>query len=270
LLIVIGYNAINFYVDKKIAKQNKEAIYNSCHKNWSARGIYTSKEEQNSITALQKAFEQGAMGAEFDFYYDVKLNQFIVSHGAPQKGQDGNLIYSKKEGDILTLERLFEAVGDGHYFWLDYKNLDRISSAETQNAIGRLNEISQNNSLKERLYLEGSNPFRLADYSNAGFKTLFAGRPLPENNLFATISANLFKMAYYFNDLSALAMRYGNQANPYYGAKAEKALKGVPIFLFHVDDNENLLNELVKKEDVRVILAGRDKSLNRFNITNCN
>ena len=269
LLIVIGYNATNFYVDKKIAQQHNEVTYNSCHKIWSARGLYNSKEEQNSIVGLQNAFDRGASGAEFDFYYDVKMDKFIVSHEKPKQDVDGNLIYVKKAGKLLTLESLFEAVGEGHYFWLDYKNLDRISSSETQKAIARLNEITQDNSLKERLYLEGSNPFRLADYSEAGFNTLFAGRPLPENNILATISANIFKMAYYFNDLSAITMKYGEQENPYYGVKAQIALKGVPIFLFHVDDDESLLNELVKKEDVRVILVGRDMSLNRFYINNC-
>ncbi|TEW44236.1 hypothetical protein [Psychromonas algicola] len=269
LLILIIYNVTNFYVDAQISQIKRKDIYNDCHKIWSARGIYTSKEEQNSIAALQKAFELGALGAEFDFYYDTKLDKFIVSHSPPKKDKDGNLIYLKKNGELLTLEKLFKAVGDGHYFWLDYKNLDRISSAETKRSIVRLNEISKNNSLKDRLYLEGSNPFRLADYSDAGFKTLFAGRPLPENNIFATISANLFKMAYYFNNLSAITMKYGDKNNPYYGQKAESALKGVPIFLFHVDDDESLLKELVKKEDVRVMLAGRDKSLNRFYINNC-
>ena len=40
-------------------------------------------------------------------------------------------------------------------------------------------------------------------------------------------------------------------------------------FIFHIPDDETLLKRLVKNDDVRVMLVGRDKSLNRSGINLC-
>ena len=263
------YNLSIIYIDKNISQKKDKSLYAGCHKVWSSRGLYEIKAQQNSILSFQRAFSHGAQGAEVDFYYDVKSDRFIISHKKPKKDQNGTLVYTQKNGKILTLEELLQTFEKGYYFWLDYKNLDRISDAETTQAIKRLLSITQENNLRERLFIEGSNPLRLSDYTEAGFKTLLAVRPLPQDNILASISANLFKIGYYFSNVTALAIPYGEIQNPFYGQKSQEALHEVPVFLFHIPDDENLLYSLVKKEQVRVMLVGRDESKDRFYIDNC-
>ncbi len=269
LTIIALYNITLFYVDKNIQNKELTNIYSSCHKIWSSRGFYETKDEQNSIKSFTKAFDLGAKGAEVDFYYDSKMNRFIISHDRPKKASDGTLLYTQKNNELLTLEKLFKTFAKDKYFWLDYKNLDRISEEETDKAIKRLLKITKNDSIRERLYIEGSNPFILSRYTDVGFQTILAVRPLPHNNFLSTISSNLFKILYYFNNITALTMPYGDVANPFYGEKTQNALQDIPVFLFHVNEDEKLLKSLVEKDDVKVILAGRDKSLNRFYINDC-
>lgn len=269
LLVVVLWNAVVVYVDRGLAERAVDDVYADCHKIWSSRGLYNTHDERNSITSFKRAFEQGALGGEVDFSYDVKMNRFIVSHGHPKKDANGDYIYPKKDGKILSLEALFKAVGKGHYFWLDYKNLEHLSEAETQQAINRLLSITEDDDIRERLYIEASNPLALSKYTDAGFKTILGIHPLPERNVFASLLVNGYKIAYYFNNITAIAMPYGRVENPVYGESAEESFMTVPIFLFHVPDDRTLLRTLVDKKSVRVILAGRDQSINRFDINGC-
>ncbi len=269
LLAVVAWNATVVYVDKMLEKRAYSEVYDSCHKIWSSRGLYNTHDERNSITSFSRAFDAGAYGAEVDFSYDVKMNRFIVSHGHPKKDANGDYIYPKKDGKILTLEALFAAVGEGHYFWLDYKNLEHLTSEETDAAIARLLAITTKEGLRERLYSEASNPLALSKYTNAGFRTILGIHPLPEQNILAPLVINAYKIAYYFTNITAVAMPYGSVDNPVYGESAERSFMTVPIFLFHVPDERMLLESLVAKEHVKVILAGRDQSINRFDINGC-
>ena len=265
-LLTLIYNGLLFYVDAHIDEKDHSAVYNNPHITWSSRGIYTSPKEQNSITSFKKAFDAGSMGAEVDCYYDIFLDKFIVSHDRTKKDTPGQYQYLLKDGEILTLEKLFATLGEGHYFWIDYKNLDRLNTEDTLKAIKRLNTISSIYQIKERLYLEGSTPNHLQYYADAGYKTLFAFGPLREHHIFSSISSNFYKIAYYFYDLSAVAIHYGSMDNPKYGEIAKKNLKGIPTFVFHEPNDTNLLKKLAKNKDVRVILAGRDISVNRADI----
>ena len=254
------YNSVLFYVDKNIASLNHDNVYNDCNKVWSARGFYSSRSEQNTIFSINSAFKNGNRGVEVDFYYDTKMDKFIVSHDKP---------YVLKDGKLLSLEELLLKTGTGNYFWLDYKNLDRLSSSETQSAIARLDKITKIDQLKERVYIEGSNPIKLSKYTQNGFKTIFAFHVLKESSMFTSISANIYKLAYYFFDFTAVATQYGDIEDPKYSKIAQENLKSIPTFLFHVPNDNELLKELVKAKDVRVMLVGRDQSLNRSDITNC-
>jgi len=270
LFLTLSYNLTLLYVDKKIATKKEREAYSSCHKIWSSRGLYNSHKEQNSLKSFNRAFRSGFSGVEVDFYYDIALHKFIISHSKPKKDNDGNLHYSLKDGTLLTLKELLEKEGEKHLFWLDFKNLDRLSSEETTHAIERLQEITKDDTeLKKRLYIEGSTPNNLEIYTNAGFKTLFAFQPLKANSIFSSISSNIYKIAYYFYNVTAVALPYGPLENPKYSKQTQKNLKGIPTFLFHVPEDRALLKELLKKRDVRVMLVGRDKSVNYADITNC-
>ncbi len=269
ILIVLAYNLIFIYIDSNIKNKDISLVYDNCRKTWSARGFYTTKETQNSIESVNQAFQNGNLGVEVDIYYDVKMQIFIVSHDKPYINPNGNLQYTLKNNKLLTLEELLIKTGKEKYFWLDYKNLDRLSAVEMKQAIKRLDAISQIYNIKERLYIEGSNPLKLSEYTKNGFKTIFAFSPLKESSVFSSISSNIYKIAYYFFDLSAIAMPYGKLENPKYNEVTQSNLKGIPTFLFHVPDDAKLLNELINNDDVRVMLIGRDKSLNRADINNC-
>jgi len=268
-LVVIIWNATVYYVDMELEKRSYENVYNSCHKIWTSRGLYNSHDERNSITSFQRAFDHGATGAEVDFSYDVKMHRFIVGHGHPKPDADGNLVYPKKDGQLLTLEVLFETVGDGHYFWLDYKNLGQLTAEESDEAIVRLQQISQKGELDEHLYIEGSNPLKLSRYTEAGFKTILGIHPLPEEHLLSGITRSAYKLAYYFSNTTAMAMPYAKHGKAIYGNTGRDDFGLIPVFLFHVADEEELLLKLVQQQEVRVILAGRDISIDRFEINSC-
>ena len=265
-LLALTYNGLLFYVNMHIDEKDHSGVYNSPHITWSARGIYDSYATQNSITSFKKAFDVGYLGAEVDCYYDDLLDKFIVSHDRTKKENQEGYNYALKDGEILTLEKLFTTLGKGHYFWIDYKNLDRLNSEETLKAIKRLNTITKVHDIKERIYLEGSTPNHLQYYADAGYKTLFAFGPLPNDHIFSSISSNFYKIGYYFYDMSAIAIQYGSIDNPKYGEDSKRNLKGIPTFLFHVPNDTALLKKLAKNKDVRVILVGRDISVNRADI----
>jgi len=270
VFIVLIYNLLIVFIDNNLASRNVKNVYNSCNKIWSSRGLYVTHSEQNSLKSFTRAFNDGFLGIEVDFYYDVALHKFIISHDRPKKDKNGNLEYSLKNGKLFTLNELLDTEGIDHYFWLDYKNLDRLSKKETLNAIKRLKEITNNKAgLVDRLYIEGSTPNTLEIYTDAGFRTLFAFQPLKADSIFSSISSNIYKIAYYFYNVTAVALPYGPLENPKYSKQTQENLKGIPTFLFHVPDNEKLLRELSKHKDVRVMLVGRDKSVNRSHITNC-
>ncbi len=263
------YNLSIYYIDKSILQTQGDAIYNSCHKIWSSRGVYTTKGEQNSLLSIQRAFDDGYAGVEIDFYYDVKRDKFILSHSKPKKDENGVFQYSLKDGKLLTLEEVFSKLGENHYFWLDYKNLDRISYSETDKAIKRLDKISEIHSLKDRIYIEGSTPIKLSKYTKSGYKTILAFQPLKEKNIFSSISSNIYKLLYYSFDISGVAMPYGSIDNPKYGKTTQENFKSIPTFLFHVPTDIKLLKELNTMQDVRVILAGRDKSVRLADVNMC-
>ena len=266
LIFTALFNIAVVYIDNNLDTKNHQNTYNSEHKIWAARGLYKTRAEQNSITAINRAFDSGALGIEVDFSYDVEMDLFIVSHDHPILGADEKLIYTTKDGELLTLEKLFVKTGKAHYFWLDYKNLDKLSDAQTHKAITRLDEISKFDSIKERLYIEGSNPLKISLYTDAGFKTILGIHPLHESVIFSSVVVNAYKIAYFFRNITALAMPYGSVEDPIYGEQTQENLKTIPVFLFHIPDDEKLLHSLVQKDDVRVMLVGRDQSINRYYI----
>ncbi len=266
---VIAWKLTVAYIDKQLQEHSDDSVYASCHKVWAARGLYKTHSEQNSIVSMQRAFTEGALGVEVDLYYDVKMDRFIISHDKPVKDSEGNLSYSKKNGKLLTLENVLQTVGERHYFWLDYKNLDKLSVLESEHAIERLLSITRESELRKSLYIEGSNPFRLSLYTDAGFKTILGIHPLRESSLFSSIVINGYKMGYYFNHITGVALAYGSIDDPIYGLETEKSLVSIPVFLFHVPDDNELLHTLVSKRSVCVLLVGRDISINRFDINSC-
>ena len=270
-VLVASIYGLNAFVESKLAKLTHDDIYNDCHKVWSARGVYNSKAEENTLLSIGRAADAGAKGVEVDFFYYPADDRFYVSHGKVRRDDKGNFI----NGEPLTLEPLFAEESELHY-WLDYKNVGRMSDEETQKAIARLTKISQVNNIKERLYIEGSNPLVLGEYTRAGFKTILAMDLLPMENPLSEYLINLYKMVYYFSDISGVASRHGalsshsyNAADTHYDPSIAGQLSGIPYFLFHTPDNAETLEALANDPTVRVMLVGRDDSINRFDLSAC-
>lgn len=271
LFLVLAWQLLIYFVDEDlhIRQATRDMIYSDCAKIWSSRGFYDSRKEQNSLAALNRAFALGAKGVEIDFYYDVKSDRFIVSHDKPKKSKNGELIYQEKEGQLLTLESVFTQISLTQHFWLDYKNLDRLDENETKSAIKRLQFITEQTGFTRQVYIEGSNPLILSNYTRAGFHTILGIHPLPQSNWLSGLSISIYKLGYYFNDITALAMPYGELKDPTYNEQAADALSSIPLFVFHVPVDKDLVQSLLENQGVNVLLVGRDKSVNYFDLTRC-
>ena len=269
IFIVLAYNLTVFYVDNELKKRDYSSVYNSCHKVWAARGLYNTRSEQNTPQAMMRAFSLGANGAEVDVHYDLKMKKFIVSHNHPTKDKNGELVYTKKNGKLLSLEEFLKAVGKDHYFWLDFKNLGQFDNEQTDQIINRLEHVTRFDNVKERLYIEGSNPLLMTRYTNAGFKTILGIHPLPESSFVSSFVVNVYKLGYFFNNITVIAMPYGKLDDPTFGPDTIKSLEHIPSFIFHVPPDDRLVRDLVNTQNVRVVLVGKDLSINRYSIDTC-
>ena len=160
-------------------------------------------------------------------------------------------------------------MGRSTIFWLDYKNLGKLSSDETKDAIVRLLEITQYNNIRDRIYIEGTHPFKLASYTKAGFKTIFDIQPLPESSMTTSWVIRLYKAFFVRGDFTVIGMHYGKLDKITYGEKTVELLGEIPVFLYHVPDDKILLDKLLLNRQVRVMLIGRDMNLNRFDRNSC-
>lgn len=273
ILLIIGiYNVLIIYVDKQLqSKDYFTGVYDDCHKVWAARGLYNNRSEQNTPEAMKRAFSLGANGAEVDIHFDIERQQFIVSHDHPVKGTNGELVYTEKNGALLSLDEFLNQVGGNQYFWLDFKNLDDLNDQQTSSVIQHLENITQHHSIKDRLYIEGSNPLLLSKYTDAGFKTILGIHPIRESLFLSSFVINIYKLGYYFNNISVIGMVHGKHVDdPIYGPKTQESLKSIPLFLFHVPDDKNLILKLVNNKAIKVVLVGKDLSINRYSINTCN
>ncbi len=264
VLLMIVYYSTRAYVDYQLAHKEQGNLYQDCYKIWATRGLVIEGDlsltsSGNSIKTVKLAFDAGAKGTEIDVFYDVKMDRFILSHNFP---------YRLKEGKLLTLKELIDAIGNDYYLWLDLKKLGRLSKPESVAAADRLALITQGQSIKHKIYIEGEDPINLASFRDAGFHTIFDTQPLKGSYWLSDFVISLYKMIYYFNDFSVMAMNSGSLEDPIFNSEAEELLLKVPLFLYHVPDDEKLLNHLAALSNVRVIL-NTDHSVNRFYINHC-
>ncbi|HHJ34340.1 MAG TPA: hypothetical protein ENJ87_01100 [Gammaproteobacteria bacterium] len=235
--------------------------YDDCHKVWTARGLYGDGVEQNSVESIGTAFSEGAIGVEVDIFYDVEMQDFVVSHDRP---------YNRKNGKILLLADLFDAIGDDHYFWLDFKKIRHLTEEQVKASIERLYFISRKNNLQERVYIEGEAPINISRYRKAGFHTIFDTHPEPESTgLISTIMINAYKIVFYFGDHSVMGMEYGELDDPVFGKETRRRLKDIPVFLYHVPVDEGLVDDLLKIKNVRAFIVGNNQSVNYYDKDSC-
>jgi hypothetical protein len=264
LLLTAGWMMTCFilmisWVDHNLAQRTYAGVYDDLHKVWATRGLVTDGSDgfpvrvRNSIESISYAFEQGAKGTEVDVFYDPKLDVFIVSHSRH---------HEKPNGVILTLDTLFDAVGDDGYFWLDWKKLRHLERRQLQAALARLEQLMDRGDLRDRVYVEGEDPISLLAIKQAGFKTIYDCKPTFDSNIMCSVVVDLFKTVYYFGGFTVMGLNSGPRAEPIYGPNTRCGLRNIPVFLYHLPDDVEFMEELVSSKDVRVIIIRQD--INRF------
>ena len=264
-LSVVGYFSVTSYVNYKLDQRTEYPAYNSCHKVWSARGLYQKGVEngamENSIESVGLAFSGGGSGVEIDVRYDPEMKQFFVTHDYPYIPQ--------KNGKLLTLKEMFDAVGSDGHFWLDYKNMRWLEPQQTRDAIARLIEITASGDLRKRVYVEGADPIKLPLYRQAGLNTIFDIHPPKDSLPITSFVMNIYKVAFYFGGHTVMGMAHGSVDEPIYGPDTQQSLGNIPLFLYHVPNDDGLLDRLIANKAVRVTLVGRDISVGRFEKNAC-
>lgn len=264
LLVTAGWVMTSFiltiaWVDHNLSQRTNAHIYNEPHKVWATRGLVTDGSDgapvrvRNSIESISYAFDRRARGTELDVYYDTEMCEFIVSHSHR---------YEKPNGALLTLCTLFDAVGEDGCFWLDWKNLRQLDSAQLQAALAQLKQITDRGDLRNRVYVEGEAPFSLLPVKQAGFQTIYDCRPMLDTNILDPVLVDVFKAVYYFGGFTVMGMNSGTRAEPIYGPNTRIQLRNIPVFVYHVPDDMAFLEELASFKDVRVIILQQD--IDRF------
>lgn len=251
------------YVNYKISNRDVDNIYENCNKVWATRGFVSQdgnwKNNANSLTSLQKAHRLGAKGSEVDVYFDSRLNSYIVSHDKP---------YNLKDGQLLTLETLFSHLPTSFYFWIDFKKMSHLSDKEMNQAVTRLNEITKYRLDKKQLYVEGESPVNLLYFVDAGYNTILDSHPLPNNYIASSFVLNIYKIVYYFGDYTVLGIPYSKNNEPIYTGENINALNNIPVFIYHVIDNKEIFEKLLKIDEVKVVLNQHDYK-NYYLMSNC-
>ncbi|HEX7029915.1 MAG TPA: hypothetical protein VF254_04915 [Gammaproteobacteria bacterium] len=264
-LLVFAWHASVALLDRGLQARTYEGIYKDCHKVWATRGLVLDAAVNdhtagNSIATVRLAFERGARGAEIDVFYDPELARYVVSHNFP---------YDLKDGELLSLEKLFREVGGEHFYWLDFKHMRHLGDEAIADAAARLVEIADGLGMaKNRIYVEGATPFHLAHFRDAGFRTIFDIQPLADGHFMTPFVINLYKALFHFGDFDVLGMNYYYRGEPIYGPVTRELLGGVPVFIYHIPDDVQLLRELSAIPEVRVLLD-HDHGADRYAVNAC-
>ncbi len=261
--ITLAFLVATAWADWGLQNRKQANVYENPHKIWAARGLVlndrriTRHGTQNSIESIERAFQHGAQGVEVDAYFDPPLGRYVVSHDRP---------YNLKNGELLTLGPLLDAVGTQGEFWLDLKKLRHLAHGELNSAIAELARLTSTHGLKGRFYVEGEDPVNLSAYRRAGFLTVYDTHPLTDANPLTPLVVDLYKLIYYFGDHSVMGMNSGEGAELIYGPVTRRALLNVPMFIYHAPDEHQRINVLLSNPDVRVILIG-DQTFARFDLS---
>ncbi len=261
LAYVLGVAA----VDHALAAKDYSAAYADCHKVWATRGLVApglTKDANagNSPATINNAFVHGAPGVEVDVYYDPALDDFVVSHDFP---------YVKKDGALLMLGQLLAQTDPSKHYWLDFKRHGQLTRAQAEAAAAKLGAIvAKTGVTPARLWIEGTEPFNLMPFKDAGFSIVFDVHPPRDDSFLTPVVTELHKVVYLLGGFTVMGMNYGTAEAPIYGPVARQHLGGIPVFLYHVPTDRALLARVAGMPEVRVLMAG-DHSANVYAISAC-
>jgi len=231
------------YVNFKVS--NKGNSFNGRSNNiWAHRGLVDSGNgEPNSIESIKIAIDLNINGVELDVFYDVKLDDFIVSHDYP---------YNYKNGSILLLDSVFSKFNSISY-WLDFKNLEKLSPKEVILSNNKLNFLIHKNKIsKKKLLIESVSVSNLSFYAKGGYYTSWW--VLPQKSKYLSILRNYnYKIKYIFNKYSSLSMPHK------YYERIKTSTGDIPVNLFTVNDSL-LIQKFIKDKKVQIILTDKTYS----------
>ena len=214
-------------------------IYDGCHKVWGHRG-YHKDYPQNSIESFSEAFNRGAHGVELDIFFDVDLQDFIVSRDYP---------YNLKNNELLTLEKVFSSIGNKGYFWIDFKQLGSVPKIDI--VIDKLENLLMKYNLFEKVIIESPKGVRLRRFAQRGMHTSYWLQP-SSNKLLFWIKEFGYRAVIAFSNFSAISMD-----SSAYTTYIKRNYSHLPIHLFTVNDKQDLV-KLVEDCSVKIVLSDED------------
>ncbi len=222
-----------------IAKGTSSDILHQCQQVWAHRGL-TTHETENSLSAFDAAFKQGARGIELDLFFYSDQNRFVVTH-------DKIDVYTP---ELLTLEQVFKTFGQDKYYWLDFKNLYQLDSKERKLALARLETLSSKLVPKSRFVVESIDVHALKTFTEGDFITSYW---VTLTNDFSTFSYFIhtfkIKIKYLLGQFTAVSTDLDN-----YSDRFQFQLSSIPTLLFTVNEQAKV-GQLFERDNVRVILS---------------
>lgn len=217
----------------------------ACQKVWGHRG-YAADGGENSLRSVAAAFERGATGVEIDILYDRERDDFVVSHDEP---------YTLHDGQPLMLDTLLAAHGASGFFWLDAKDLRKLSPLTARKATARLAALIRQHGLGERAVVESRNALYLSWLADQGVYTSYLVSPNDQkySALVYRLNAAVMKLGYALGGLGAISM------NDYRYTPVTAATFGpeVAVLLSTVNDKA-ALQRWSAIPNVKVILSDDD------------
>lgn len=216
----------------------------ACQKVWAHRG-YVGDGDENSLRSVQAAFQRGAVGVEIDILYDHALGDFVVSHDAP---------YTLFDGKPLLLETVLQHYGAAGFFWLDAKDLRKLSPWTARKATARLAALIEKYQLQQRALVESRSALYLAWLANKGVYTSYLISPNDQkySALVFKLNARLMKLGYALGGLGALS------TNDFRYSETVAATFAPAPFLLSTVNNAQALQQWSARPEVKVILSDDD------------
>lgn len=226
--LVLAYGIGVVLLDRALAAKDYSAAYSECRKVWATRGLVEPgltkvASAGNSAATVNNAFAHGAPGVEVDVYYDAELADFVVSHDFP---------YERKGGVLLMLDQLLAQTDPARHYWLDFKRHGQLTRAQAEAAALRLATIAGARGVaRQRLWVEGTEPFNLMPFVHAGFSIIFDVHPPRDRHWSTPLVTQLHKAMFLAGGFTVMGMNYGTTADPIYGPVARQLLGDIPVFL---------------------------------------
>jgi len=233
-----------------IAEQTYQARLNKvqpfavqCLEGWAHRG-YVNPEQgfpENSLASYQQAIALGAAGIEMDTYYDVELNDFIISHSKTYQLQ--------ADGTPLRLHDALTALPKVH-IWLDAKNLYKLMPWQASKATARLKDMIGIAGRKDDVLIESRSPFYLRDLANAGFQTTLMISPETQHNaLWLGAEITMHQLLFSVGQFNGISMNYSD-----YRGSVVDAFGQAPTYLATIND-EKQLPIMIGQSQIKVFLT---------------